>query len=108
MSNGYTRVTDVTVDQMELYGTWVAVAEDLSEKVAPSGLVTAVNKRATTVGRVLAVGVKVAEDLQPGDTILYEEWQGGRWNIGDENMLIMSIDNVLMVIDREQYKGGDN
>lgn len=102
MSNaGYTRVPEVGLDSLEMYGTWVAVEEDLSEKVAPSGLVTRVNKKAATVGRVLAVGVKVEEDLRAGDTIIYAEWQGGRWDIGDHKLLIMDIENVLMVIGRE-------
>ena len=101
MSGEYTRVPAVKLDNLELYGTWVAVAEDLSEKVAPSGLVTDVSKKAATVGRVLAVGAKVEEDLQAGDTVLYEEWQGGRWEIGDQKMLIMDIANVLMVTERE-------
>ena len=96
----YTRVAEITVDQMELYGKWVAVEECLGEQTRASGLVE-IEKKAATVGRVLAVGVKVAEDLRDGDTVLYEEWQGGRWQIGDQKMLIMDIENVLGVIDRE-------
>ncbi len=97
----YTRVAEMTVDQMELYGQWVAVEEDLDMHVAPSGLATNVNRKATTVGRVLGVGVKVGEDLRVGDTILYEEWQGGRWDIGDQRMLIMDIESVLVILERE-------
>lgn len=98
----YTRVAEITVDQMELYGTWVAVVEDLEEHVAPNGLVSNVSKKATTVGRVLGVGVKVGEDLRVGDTIVYEEWQGGRWDLGGQKCLIMDIENVLGVIGREE------
>ncbi len=101
MSGLYTRVAEMTVDRMELYGSWVAIEEDLAESVALSGLVTSVNKQATTIGRVLGVGVKVAENLRPGDIVLYEQWQGGRWDIGDQKLLIMDIENVLIVVERE-------
>lgn len=104
MGGLYTRVPEVTLEALELYGTWVAVAEDLGEHVAPSGLVSNVSRKATTVGRVLAVGVKVAEDLRVGDTILYEEWQGGRWDIGGEKCLIMDIENVLVVLEPKTYE----
>lgn len=98
----YTFLADVSISELEFYGRWVAVREDLDEHVHESGLVTSVNKRATTVGRVLAVGVAVAEDLYAGDEILYEQWQGGRWDIGGEKCLIMDIENVLMVLERKE------
>ena len=100
MGGLYTRVAEMTVDRMELYGTWVAVEESLGSQTRESGLVE-LEKKATTVGRVLGVGVKVAENLRPGDIILYEQWQGGRWDIGDQKLLIMDIENVLMIVERE-------
>ena len=97
----YTFLADVSIGELEFYGRWVAVREDLDEHVSESGLATNVNKKATTEGRVLAVGVAVAEDLRAGDLVLYEAWMGGRWQIGDERCLIMDIENVLMVLERE-------
>ncbi len=99
MGGLYTRVAEMTVDQMELYGTWVAVEENLKSHTRESGLVE-LEKKATTFGRVLGVGVNVAEDLRVGDFVLYEEWQGGRWDIGDQKLLIMDIENVLMIMER--------
>jgi co-chaperonin GroES (HSP10) len=100
MSNGYTRIP-VELRRMEMYGTWLLVAEDLAEQVSASGLVVNVGKKATTVGRVLKVGSGVEEDVREGDDIIYEEWQGGRWNIEDVDCLIMDIANVLAVVERE-------
>ena len=92
----YTRIA-ATLDQMTLMNTLVAIREDLEERTSASGLVT-LEKQATTVGRVLSVGAKVEEDICAGDLVLYEAWQGGRWQLGDDKMLIMDIDKVLAVI----------
>ncbi|KKL81542.1 hypothetical protein LCGC14_1993690 [marine sediment metagenome] len=100
MSNGYTRIP-VELQRLEVFGSWVLVAEDLDEHVRASGLVTNVAKRATTVGRVLKVGSGVQEDVQEGDNVIYEEWQGGRWSIGDIDCLIMDVEHILMVVERE-------
>ena len=100
MNNGYTRIP-VELQRLEVYGTWVLVAEDLDEHALASGLVTNVAKKATTVGRVLKVGSGVQEDVQEGDNVIYEEWQGGRWNIGDTDCLIMDVEHILMVVERE-------
>lgn len=92
----YTRIAS-TLDQMTLMNTLVAIREDLGERTSESGLVM-LEKQATTVGRVLAVGAKVEEDIRAGDLVLYEQWQGGRWQLGDDKMLIMDIEHVLAVI----------
>ncbi len=99
-SNGYTRIP-VSLETMEMLGTWLLVAEHLKERETASGLVTNVAQKVTTVGRVLKVGSGVEDDVQEGDNIIYEEYQGGRWNIGDINCLIMDVEHVLMVVERE-------
>ena len=100
-NNGYIRVS-VELQALEMYGTFVLVVEDLDEKVSASGLVTSIGKDATTVGTVLKVGSGITDDLQEGDTVIYEAWMGGRWSIGDQKCLIMDVDNVLMVVEREE------
>ena len=100
-SNGYVRVP-VELQSLEMYGNWVLVEEDLEEKVSASGLVTNVAQKVTTVGSVLKVGDGVTEDVQEGDTVVYEVWMGGRWSIGDTKCLIMDVANILMVVEREE------
>ena len=100
-ANGYIRIP-VELQSLEMYGNWVLVEEDLGEKVSPSGLVTNVGQQVTTVGSVLRVGSGITDDLQEGDTIIYEAWMGGRWSIGDTKCLIMDVENVLMVVEREE------
>lgn len=100
MSNGYLRIP-VELQRLEMYGTWVLVAEDLEERQTASGLVTHVGAKATTEGHVLKVGSDVKDDVQEGDSIIYEEYQGGRWNIGDVKCLIMDVEHVLLVVARE-------
>jgi len=101
MSNGYHRIP-VSLEAMEMFGTWVLVGENLEERVSESGLVTNVGQKVTTVGHVLKVGSGVKEDVQEGDSIIYEAYQGGRWNFGDVDCLIMSIEHVLLVTEREE------
>ncbi len=100
-NNGYVRVP-VELQALEMYGTFVLVVEDLDEKVSDSGLVTSIGQEATTVGTVLKVGSGITDDLQEGDTVIYEAWMGGRWSIGDVKCLIMDVANVLMVTEREE------
>lgn len=100
MSNGYLRIP-VELQRLEMYGTWVLVAEDLAEQVSASGLVVNVGQKVTTIGRVLKVGSGVEEDVREGDSIIYEQWQGGRWQFGDVNCLIMDVENILMIVERE-------
>ena len=99
-SNGYVRVP-VELQSLEMYGNWVLIEEDLGERVGPSGLVT-LAKQTTTVGNVLRVGSGVTDDIEEGDTVIYEAWQGGRWHIGDTKCLIMDVEHVLMVVEREE------
>jgi co-chaperonin GroES (HSP10) len=100
MSNaGYSRIA-ARLKEIHLCGSRVAVLEDLNEKVSPNGLV-ALSKQTTVVGQVLAVGDKVEEDLQVGDLIVYEQWQGGRWLTEDGyKFLIMDEEKVALVLER--------
>ncbi len=98
--NGYVRVP-VELQSLEMYGNWVLIEEDLEEKVSDSGLITNVGQQVTTIGEVLKVGSGISDDVQEGDTVVYEAWQGGRWRIGDTKCLIMDVEHVLMVVTRE-------
>jgi len=97
MSGLYTRVPEADLEKIQLRGTWVAVKERLEERTRESGLVE-VAKKATTIGSVLAVGTEVSE-LSPGDDIVYEAWEGGRWMLGDIPCLLMQLEHVLARIE---------
>lgn len=89
----------VAIDRLRMYGTWVAVKEELEEQER-NGLVLP-SKSVTTIGRVVAVGSSTSEryGVKPGDRVIYEQWQGGRWCIGDEKVLIMDAEHILAVVE---------
>jgi len=75
---GYTNV-DVRLEDVKLQGHWVMLEEDLETPGLPAGLIS-VQRKNTTVATVLLVGAKVEEDIRPGDRVLFQEWQGGKWS----------------------------
>lgn len=75
---GYTSV-DVRLEDCKLQSHWIMLEEELETPGLPEGLI-AVQKKSTTIGKVLLVGAKVEEDIRPGDRVLFAEWQGGRWS----------------------------
>lgn len=76
--SGYKNV-DARLEDLNFQRYWVVVEEELETPGLPEGLI-AVRKKNTTVGKVLAVGAKVEEDIRPGDRILFTEWQGAKWS----------------------------
>lgn len=89
---------------------WIAVREKLERE--PSAALAAVgfqflNKGNATVGEIVAVGPWAENDgLKKGDRIVYTEWQGGRWSfrggeVDDVRVLIMSVDDVLCIVEEE-------
>jgi co-chaperonin GroES (HSP10) len=92
----YTRVA-INFDTIELRNSWVAVEEELAEQVGRSGLVVP-SKSATTIGKVVAVGCSLKEDVQVGDSVIYKEWQGGRYDFDSVHCLIMKEEDILVVL----------
>jgi len=78
--SGYTS-SGVSLDEMSLRGHWVVLRE-VWDQFAPEGIVLP-RRGNTTIGEVLSVGDRVDEDINVGDKILFEEWQGGRWSFQD-------------------------
>jgi len=102
---GYT-ATDVRLEDMRFQRYWVVVEEELETLGLPAGLI-AVQKKNTTVGRVLAVGAKAEEDIRAGDRILFTEWQGAKWAFLKQdgskvNVLIMDESYVQARIGNER------
>lgn len=96
----YTRIP-IEFGTIELRNQWVAVEEELDERESKAGLVLP-SKKQNTIGRVVAVGSCVNEDVRLGDSVVYESWQGGRWQFGDQKCLIMEEDQILAVIREEE------
>lgn len=88
-----------SIGRVRMYGNWVMVKEEL-ERRSDSGLVIP-PASATTVGSVIAIGDSASEryGVKVGDRVIYERWQGGRWQIGDEKVLIMDVENILAVVE---------
>ena len=88
-------------------GAWVSVREELGRD-GPAGLVIPDRKNAV-FGTVLDAGpAATAAGVAPGDRIIYEEWQGGRWSFrdrcaegGELRCLIMGIESVLCIVREE-------
>ena len=84
-----------------LTGTHIAVREKLMRTSAQLFLVNADH---AVHGTVLAIGDRV-DDVSPGDEIIYEEYQGGRWVFDGENepaqdrFLIMDVAHVLLRVE---------
>ena len=96
---GYTNV-DVRLEDVELQGHWVMLEEDLETPGLPAGLI-AVPKKNTTIGTVLLVGVKVQEDIRPGDRVLFTEWQGGKWSFlrkDGSKVNVLMMDEVYITV----------
>lgn len=67
--------------------SYVVVEEELDVAAIAGafGTVAQLRRKHTTTGRLLAVGADGrALGMRPGDRIVYEAWQGGRWSFRDE------------------------
>lgn len=71
--------TGVELDDLELFGSWVIVEEEWERPDAPAGIIL-VKPINTTTGVVAAVGRDADEDINVGDRILFQAWEGGRWS----------------------------
>lgn len=93
---GY-RFTGVKLSDLILTSPWIVLKENLEREA--EGLVLPDLKN-TIHGEVLALGKDcLDEGIQIGDHVVYEEWQGGRWNFEDAgNCLVTSIDSILLLV----------
>jgi len=94
--SGYTS-SGVSLDKIDLRGHWVIIKE-VWDRPAPTGLIL-VQPKNTTLGEVLDIGDRVDEDIIVGDTVLFEEWMGGRWTfIGEDGTeipcLLIAEENI--------------
>jgi co-chaperonin GroES (HSP10) len=97
----YTRIP-IDFATIALRNGWVAVEEELDERESKAGLVLP-SKKQNTIGRVLLVGCSVKEDVRPGDEVIYQAWEGGRWQFGEgQKCLLMDEDKILAVIREEE------
>lgn len=93
---GYLRHS-VDLERLLMVGRWIVVEEIFDEQEQPSGILVVGQGTPHTVrGRVLKAGPEAALDgLKVGEEVIYDEWQGGRHDLGGRRTLIMACDSVL-------------
>ncbi len=93
---GYLR-HNVDSAELDMVGEWIVVEECLAEPLTTSGIFIAhLGTQHGVRGKIVRCGIGAElDDLAVGDEIIYEEWQGGRHNLGGEKVLVMSLQNVL-------------
>ncbi|RRD39588.1 co-chaperone GroES [Leptotrichia sp. OH3620_COT-345] len=81
-------------------GKRVLIKQVEQEEVTKSGIVLpgTVSKEKPITGEVLAIGKEV-EDVKAGDKVIFEKYSGTEVKDGDENYLILDIDNVLGIVE---------
>lgn len=97
--------TGVRIDQFQPTSHWIVVKEHL-KKESIGGIVLLDNKNAV-MGTIVAAGPDAIREsgIELGDTVVYEEWMGGRWAFDDPEQdgsilrtLIMSVDNLHCIV----------
>ena len=84
----------------------VKLTQEEEEEKTKGGIVlpeTAQTEEKPQQGEVIAVGSKCFEDTEPevsvGDTIVYDKFAGTEITVDDEDYVIVSIEDVLAVIE---------
>lgn len=105
--SGYTRV-EKPFAQFQPLTDWVVIAEHLNRSTA-SGI-TVPDRGNAVIGTVLKSGdwASQRDGITPGDTVIFTEWQGGRWAFldpdsddGEIRVLIMDAADVILRIPAE-------
>ena len=96
------KVLDVPVERVNPYPGWVIVQElfEQDRTVNIHGVeiqIADIGTSNTVFGRVVRIHDEDAEALgvNEGDRIIYEQWQGGRWNFHNEKVLIMGSEFIF-------------
>lgn len=99
---GYLR-SSVRPEQLTMVGRWVVVEEVFEESETESGIIVVHQGTQNAVrGRLLRCGPECElDDLAEGDEVLYAEWAGGRNDLGGTRVLIMSLDKILVKVERD-------
>lgn len=93
--------TGADIETFEPLSHWVVVRERLV-RLNPAGIILP-NVDHNMIGDVVAAGPE--SGVRAGDTVVYEEWQGGRWAFKDRKvdggvskLLIMASDNLSCLV----------
>ena len=98
----------VSVEQVHPVVGWVAIQEnhEINQRVTVGGVeLTLAQPRVpnTVSGVVRAAHPDTLRELgvQVGDSVVYREWEGARWDMAGEVVLIMAAEHVLAVCEYE-------
>ncbi len=88
---------------IKLWGSRVLVRKVEPENTTASGIVLScpVDEDSMPEGEVLAVGTKVNSDVSVGDKVLFGKYAGQTLRWDGENLLVIALDEVLGVIQKE-------
>ena len=92
------RPLGVPVSRVRVMPGWVLLEEDFEAKrwVMVGGLnleLPQLGTPNTVVGRVLAIQDSIGVCV--GDSVVYREWQGGRWECEGRQVLLIAVEHVL-------------
>lgn len=81
------------IEDLELAPGYVAVIEELERK-SDSGIYIPPAGNAK-IGKIVKLGNQ-REDVKVGDRIIYEEWQGGKWNFVNPERIDEEVKCLIM------------
>lgn len=93
---------DLSIDDITPFPGWMVVEEQLhhNDDVNLNGVDLRIARPGvsnTVYGKILAMN---EEDtfVSVGDTIVYREWEGGRWNFDGQVVLLLQSEHVLALV----------
>ena len=76
----------------------VFIKQDVAKKETKSGIVTTTKVvEKPTKGTVISCG-KLAEEIKPGDTVVYPKNAGVEMNIEGEDLLVIREDEIIAIL----------
>lgn len=97
---------DAKISEVKPISGWIMLSEKFDQdKVASrSGIELAIvspNTRNTVYGTVISLNSEDEKEMEifPGDVVIYEAWQGGRWRLEDGIVLLTNIEHILAKVE---------
>ena len=96
----------ITVEQVNPVQGWVVVQEQFSQDqtVERAGVtleIVSVGTPNTTYGKVRRIHPETAKEVgvDKGDLVVYREWEGGRWDLAGEVVLVLESRHILGLVE---------
>jgi chaperonin GroES len=96
-------MTNTTIHPVPGY---LLIEPQKQEKTTASGIVLPDNHQdKPQQGKVLAVGASIFDDgheikspCSVGDVVIYREWGGKEYKLGDQELLLLKFDDIMAII----------